>query len=149
MENNYSPLRLQHCMWTSRSQLRFMCTRWYKYFKTTGHVTQDKSGKKKAYDPELLSYVGGYVNESPLFYIEEKFNLDLSRKVIASRTQEAVPHEIEALMAKMWCWHIYPEQLLFVDETSKNGLECVRRYAWAKRSERAVVQTPFTSGKQS
>ncbi|ETI57622.1 hypothetical protein F442_00130 [Phytophthora nicotianae P10297] len=31
------------------------------YFKTTGYVIPDKSGKKKAYAPELLAFVGRYV----------------------------------------------------------------------------------------
>ncbi|KAG3108027.1 hypothetical protein PI124_g8111 [Phytophthora idaei] len=45
-------------------------------------------------------------------------------------------------------WYIYPEQLLFVDETSKNGLDCARRYLWAKRGERAIVRTPFARGER-
>ncbi|KAG6943458.1 hypothetical protein JG688_00017587, partial [Phytophthora aleatoria] len=128
---------------------------------------------KKTYDPELLSFVGCYVKEHPCFYIEElqaelrarfgtgpaglsassilrlsKFNLGLSRKVIERRAREAVPRTIEALVAKMRSWYSYPAQFLFVDETSTNGLDCVRRYAWAKRGERAIVRTPFACGER-
>ncbi|KAG4058302.1 hypothetical protein PC123_g6718 [Phytophthora cactorum] len=45
-------------------------------------------------------------------------------------------------------WYIYPEQLLFVDVTSKNGLDCARQYLWAKRGERAIVRTPFARGER-
>ncbi|KAG6950003.1 hypothetical protein JG687_00014501 [Phytophthora cactorum] len=59
-----------------------------------------------------------------------KFNLGLS---IERRAREAAAREIKALMAKMRCWNSCPEQFLFVDEASKNDLDCVHRYAWSKR----------------
>ncbi|KAG2936059.1 hypothetical protein PC117_g12234 [Phytophthora cactorum] len=51
----------------------------------------------------------------------------------------------------MRCWYSYPEQLsscFLIDETSKNGLDCVRLYAWANRGEKTIVRTPFARGER-
>ncbi|KAE9334427.1 hypothetical protein PF008_g13976 [Phytophthora fragariae] len=121
----------------------------------------------------VLRFIEGYVNGHPCFYVEElqaelrqrysaavskfsassilrvlKFELGLSRKVLERRAREAVPREIEDFMAKMDCWYQYPEQLVFVDETSKNGLDSMRRYAWSARGTRAIVRVPFARGKR-
>jgi hypothetical protein len=117
--------------------------------------------------------VRSYVKQHPCFYVEElqvelrarfgseraglsassilrllKFDLSLSRKVLERRAREAVPREIEAFMAKMRCCYTSPEQLVFVDDTSKNGLDSLRRYAWSKRGERAIVRVPFARGER-
>ncbi|KAG2777938.1 hypothetical protein PC129_g5577 [Phytophthora cactorum] len=111
-----------------------------------------------------------YVKDHPTFYMEElqcelrrfselrggmstttilrvlRFELGLSRKVLERRAHEAVPLEIETFMAKLRCWYRYLEQLFFLDETSKNGLDAMRRYAWSKRGTRAIVRVPFARG---
>ncbi len=43
---------------------------------------------------------------------------------------------------KLEKFYTYPEQLVFVDETSKDGRHAVRRYAWAKKGEKAIVSAP-------
>ena len=45
--------------------------RWYRLFKTTGHVIAGGRVKKHTYAPELLEFINGYVKEHPTFYIEE------------------------------------------------------------------------------
>lgn len=115
--------------------------------------------KKFKHPPELLYFIDGYVKEHATFYVEElqaklrrhfaelrtgisssslllalRFELKLSRKVLERRVREAVPREIEAFTAELRCWYRYPVQLLFLDETSKNGLDAMRRYATLGRS---------------
>ncbi|OWZ05836.1 Transposase, partial [Phytophthora megakarya] len=130
--------------------------RWYMYFKKSGNVIPQQRNRDNVYDPQVAAFVDKNVKQHPCFYVEElqaelrgrfgsnragfsassilrllKFGLGLSRKVIERRAREAVPREISVFMSKIKCWYTYPEQLLFVDETSKNDLDCVRRYAWA------------------
>ncbi|RLN89944.1 hypothetical protein BBJ28_00018773 [Nothophytophthora sp. Chile5] len=146
--------------------------RWYALYKETGHVNPGGRVKKSNYAPELLDYISGYVKDHPAFYVEElqvelrrpfqelqtglspstilqflRFELGLYRNVLERRAREAVPREIEAFVAKLRCWYRYPEQLLFLDETSKNGLDSMRRYAWSKKGTRAIVRVPFARGK--
>jgi hypothetical protein len=40
------------------------------------------------------------------------------------------------------------DQLVFLDETSKDGRSSVRKYAWSKINERALVNLPSTGGKR-
>ncbi|OWZ04554.1 Transposase [Phytophthora megakarya] len=144
--------------------------RWYQQFKRCGHVMPGKRLKKTRQPPHVQRFVADYVKVHTCFYVEElqaalrqrfgadtsgfsacallrllNFDLGLSRKVLERRAREVVPHEIEDFVAKVKCWYKYPEQLVFVDETSKNGLNSMRRYAWAAR---AVVRVPFARGKR-
>ncbi|KAG1710883.1 hypothetical protein DVH05_013607 [Phytophthora capsici] len=146
-------------------------SRWYLQFKQNGHVEPGKQPKKSRRNAEMLSFVSDYVSGNPCFYVEElqeelrqrfghnvkgvsatsvlrmlRFELGLSRKVLEGRAREAVPQEIEGFMVKMRTWYSYPEQLVFVDETSKNGLDAARRYTWSPRGQRAIVRTPFARG---
>ncbi|KAG6945596.1 hypothetical protein JG687_00017193, partial [Phytophthora cactorum] len=75
-----------------------------------------------------------------------RFELNLSRKVLERRAREALPFEVETYLAKLRGFYSYPEQLIFLDETSKNGLDSMQRYAWSARGERAVVRVPFKRG---
>ncbi|DBA01531.1 TPA: hypothetical protein N0F65_004881, partial [Lagenidium giganteum] len=103
------------------------------------------------YPQEVLQFISEYVaanpSQSTLLRVL-KFELKLSRKVLERRAREAVPGEILAYQAKLQSFYSYPEQLIFIDETSKNGTDCVRRYAWAARGARAIVRTPFSRGKR-
>ena len=38
--------------------------------------------------------------------------------------------------------------MIFLDETSKDGRDAYRRYAWSKRNTKAVVKLPFSRGKR-
>ncbi|TYZ67968.1 hypothetical protein PybrP1_011876 [[Pythium] brassicae (nom. inval.)] len=64
------------------------------------------------------------------------------------RAREAVPTEVLAFAAKLRCWYSHPSQLFFVDKTSKNGLDSMRRCAWSARGTRAVIHVPFARGKR-
>ena len=62
--------------------------------------------------------------------------------------QEAAPEEVRNYMSKLRAIYNYPKQMVFVDETSKDGRHAFRRYAWSKRGEKAVVKLPFRRGKR-
>jgi hypothetical protein len=74
-----------------------------------------------------------------------RFELNLSQKVLERRAREALPLEIEAYRAKLTAFYSYPEQMLFVDETKTSG-DSMRKYAWSRRGEKAIVRVPFRKG---
>lgn len=109
------------------------------------------------------------MNEHPCVYIEElqtallpdfgamsqssalralKHDLNLSRKVLQKRARKALPAEDDLFVSKLRCWYGDPAQLVFIDETSKDGRDSMRRYAWSARGTRAIVRVPFTRGKR-
>lgn len=74
--------------------------------------------------------------------------LKLTRKRIEKRAREAVPNELEDFKFSLRPFYNFPEQLVFVDETSKDGRDAVRRYAWAPIGAPAIVSLPFSRGKR-
>ncbi|KAJ0391409.1 hypothetical protein ATCC90586_003900 [Pythium insidiosum] len=76
------------------------------------------------------------------------FDLNLSRKVLTKAARECVPYEVENYKAKLEAIYSYPQQLLFIDETSKDGRHAYRRYAWSKRNTPVIVKLPFRRGKR-
>jgi hypothetical protein len=62
--------------------------------------------------------------------------------------REARPQEIKFFYQKIQRWYIYPEQLIFTDETSKDGRSAFRRYAWSKKNTPAIVSLPSSRGKR-
>lgn len=147
--------------------------RWYFKFKSEGHIQPCHRAKFPSHSQELRTYAADYVRRHPCFYVEElqpalrerfsaahgplsadsvlrlfKFELNLTRKVLERRAREEVTQEIENLAAKMRCWYSLPSQLVFVDETSKNGLDSMRHYAWSPKGKHAVVRVPFACGKR-
>lgn len=145
--------------------------RWYDQFKSTGHVLPGSRAPRPTFSSDVVEFVSVYVRGHPCFYVEEllvelkrqfpdqrkglsttsilrllRFQLGLSRKVLERRAREAVPIEVATYMAKLRCFYTYPEQLLFLDETSKNGLDSMRGYAWSKRGTKAIARVPFKRG---
>jgi len=147
--------------------------RWYKKFLKTGNVRDNKPVKRKSrWPPEVLEDVQKYVKEHPTFYILElrdylnskfpglsntsdsticralNFDLQLTRKKLTKAAREAAPEEIQTFFDKLRPLYRYPEQLVFIDETSKDGRDAFRRYARSKRGTKAVVRLPFSRGKR-
>jgi DDE superfamily endonuclease len=113
-----------------------------------------------------------YVQRHPTFFLEElqqhiktvfptlknvslstvcralHFDLGLTRKVLIKAAKECVPEEVQIYKSKLEAIYSYPEQMLFVDETSKDGRHAYRRYAWSARNVPAVVNLPFRRGKR-
>ncbi|DBA02335.1 TPA: hypothetical protein N0F65_006210 [Lagenidium giganteum] len=46
----------------------------------------------------------------------------------------------------MQSFYTYPEQVVCVDETRKNGTDSARRFAWSRRGEKPIVRVPFSRG---
>ncbi|KAG6963142.1 hypothetical protein JG687_00006747, partial [Phytophthora cactorum] len=147
--------------------------RWYSLFLREGIVNVKAERKRlQRWPDEVLKAVKGYVQEHPTFYIEElrnhlvklfpdlpnvststicrvlNFDLQLSREVLSKAACEAVPAEIEEFRAKLRPIYLYAEQLVFLDETAKDGRHSYRRYGWSRCNTKAVVKLPFWRGKR-
>lgn len=77
-----------------------------------------------------------------------RHDLKLTRKKLEKRAREAIPQEIEDYKYRLQPYYYFPEQLVFVDETSKDGRTAHRKYAWSAKGSRAIVSLPFSRGKR-
>ena len=145
--------------------------RWYKRFIATGDVADvPRINKQSRWPSAVLQSVEKYVKGHPTFYIEElqdylcshhpevrnnsisticralNFDMQLTRKVLTKAAREAAPEEIRIYYAKLRAIYSFPEQLVFIDETSKDGRDAFRRYARSTKGTKAVAQVPFSRG---
>ena len=145
--------------------------RWYTKFLRSGTVRDNvPTSRTSRWPPEVVMDVSNYVKGHPTVYIEElqqhlrnqfpdlrhtsgsticralNFDLQLSRKKLTKAAREAAPEEIKNYYEKLRAIYSFPEQLVFVDETSKDGRDAFRRYARSKRGTKAVVKLPFSRG---
>ena len=128
--------------------------------------------KYSRWPQDVLIAVEKYCNDHPTFYIEElkdflktkfptltnisesticralNFDLQLTRKKLTKAACEAAPAEIRIYHAKLKAIYSFPEQLIFIDETSKDGRDAFKRYARSKKGTKAVVRLPFSRGKR-
>ena len=120
--------------------------RWYQHFESNGDTSCPKATRKTArWSPEVLAFVESYVKEHPCFYIEElqerlikqfplqrnvststicralRFDLGLTRKVLTKCARERAPQEIKDFVFRLKPFYFGQEQLVFMDETSKDG----------------------------
>lgn len=147
--------------------------RWYRLFLRKG-VVEEKHHRafSSRWPDDVLERVEAYCKEHPTFYLEElkefledtfpelknvslpticralNFDLKLTRKVLTKAAREAAPLEIRTYQAKLRAIYHYPSQLVFIDETSKDGRHAYRRYARSKQGTKAVVKLPFSRGKR-
>lgn len=142
-------------------------------FNTTGNVKKNIGRNLSPRWPDAVrEYVEGYVQEHPCFYLEElqqkiqdtfpslqnvslpsicralRHDLNLTRKKIEKRAREAAPHEVKDFKARLQKLYQYPEQLIFVDETSKDTRASIRQWAWSQKGTPAIVSLPFSRGKR-
>ena len=147
--------------------------RWYAQFDKTGTVDPTPHPEKESRWPQaVVEDVERYVRAHPTFYLAElqqylhdhhqdlentslpticralNFDMKLTRKVLTKAAREAAPKEIEIYKAKLQAIYSYPEQLVFIDETSKDGRDAFRRYARSKQGTKAVCRLPFSRGKR-
>ncbi|KAE9021312.1 hypothetical protein PR002_g12290 [Phytophthora rubi] len=121
-------------------------SRWYELFKSTGNVLEAQPDARAS--RRLLSvcpFVREYVDLHPRFYFEElrceikarfpgtnnlsdsticralRFDLSLTRKVLTKRARESVPRERLDYKTRLRPFYSGPDQLVFIDETSKDG----------------------------
>ena len=131
--------------------------RWNKQFKILGHVGVKLQCKKTSrWDLPVVTFVKKYIQSNPCFYIEElqaelktqflelknaststicralRFELNLTRKVLEKRARESNIIEIRMYHARLRPFYSYPSQVVFVDETSKDARDALRKYAWSR-----------------
>ena len=147
--------------------------RWYSLFKKKGVVQEcAPQARSSRWPRHVVERVEQYVKEHPTFYIEElqsflkrefptlknvsisticralNFDMLLTRKKLTKAAREAAPEEIRIYYAKLNAIYSYPAQLVFVDETSKDGRDAFRKYARSKKGTKAVVKLPFSRGQR-
>jgi transposase len=146
---------------------------WINMFEKSGNVEPlQRRNRKTRWPQEVLSFVETYTKEHPCFYIEElqhnlkqnfphvgnfsvsticralRFDLKLSRKILTKRAKESSQQEIVEYVYRLRYYYQRPDQLVFVDETSKDGRSAVRRFAWSKIGTPAIVSLSFSRGKR-
>lgn len=72
----------------------------------------------------------------------------MTRKKLTKRARECVPAERVEFAARLRPFYSGPSQLVFVDETTKDGRSSLRTHAWSRRNEPAVVPLPFSRDKR-
>ncbi|KAF0704026.1 hypothetical protein AaE_015146 [Aphanomyces astaci] len=148
-------------------------TRFNTVFTSTGNVTKlTKRSTESRWPSEVNAWVNEYATVHPCFYIEEledalrhqfptlknvsaaticralMHDLGLTRKVLERRAQESADFELRDYYRRLSPYYSYPDQLVFVDETSKDGRDSIRKYAWSKRNKKAIVELPFSRGQR-
>ena len=56
--------------------------------------------------------------------------------------------ELKSFIVRLNPWYSYPEQIVLLDETSKDGRDALRRYGWAPKGQQALSLVPFSRGKR-
>lgn len=120
-------------------------SRWYAQFQATGNVERQRS-KTSKWPPRVCEHVRAYIKHHPCFYFEElrdeikrafkdqnvnvldaticralRFDLGLSRKILTKRAKESAHRERREYASRLLPFNIGPDQLVFIDETSKDG----------------------------
>lgn len=75
-----------------------------------------------------------------------RHDLNLTRKTLEKRAREAIPREVQDYRYRIEPFYFYPEQLVFIDETSKDARAAMRKYAWSERGTPAIATVPFSRG---
>ena len=73
-------------------------------------------------------------------------DMGLTRKRMTRRAFEARTTEVNEYFSELALLYCFPEQLVFVDETSKDARIIYRDYGWAQKGERAHCRRKFTRG---
>lgn len=73
--------------------------------------------------------------------------MGLSRKVLTKMAREARPKEMADFKYRLKLLYLYPEHLVFVEETGKDARASLHKYAWSPSGTPAVVNLPFARGK--
>lgn len=145
-------------------------SRWYQRFRATGNVLKNQPRARTSRWPKkVCDFVKRYVSSQPCFYFEElrvelrsfykntlnlsicralRFDLNLTRKELTKRARESVSKERQEYVSRLMPFYSGPDQLVFVDETSKDGRSVLRRYGWSARNTQYTVSIPFSRGKR-
>ena len=141
------------------------------HFNRTGNVHVEHTRKSASRWPDdVLLFVKTYAQDHPCFFLEEiqealqqdfpnlqnvsipticralRQDLKLTRKKLQKRARESRPEEIRAFRENMNELYLFQEQVVFIDETSKDGRASLRAYAWSAVNTPAIVKMPFSRG---
>jgi len=147
--------------------------RWVKIFQETGTINSNTGRNVSARWPDhVYIYAREYIKAHPCFYLEElqaalkynfptqsnfststicralHFDLGLTRKILEKRAREAQPKELESYIFRLRPYFFHSAQLIFIDETSKDGRSSLRKYAYSQRGTPAIVTLPFSRGRR-
>ena len=143
---------------------------WHKRFQDTGSISR----KERVHRPRWPTYVVAHVKEllleNPGMYIDElqhnivknfplvrnvshstilrvlHNDLGFTRTVMVRRANEARKEDITRYAEELSHWYYYPEQLIFVDETSKDARSSYRARGWSKMGSPAFATQTFERG---
>jgi hypothetical protein len=128
--------------------------------------------RERRWPESVYTFIGSYIELHPCFYLEElqlelqstflenrnfststicralKLDMKITRKVLAKRAREASSSEVEDYIGRLSPFYTNQDQLVFVDETSKDGRSSVRKYGWSRVGAPCVAKLPFTRGKR-
>ena len=148
---------------------RTLC-RWWAVFVRTGTVEREarKSEHRwprevEAFVLELLDGDPGMMAEEMLLQVQQQFpslrnvsrstllrvlhdDMGMSRLKMTRRAYEARTGEVNEYFSELALVYCFPEQLVFVDETSKDARAMYRDYGWAKKGQRAHCRRKFMRG---
>jgi transposase len=146
--------------------------RWLNRFEKHGVFKRTERAVRARWPAHVYEWIKEYIEMDCMFLIEElqqalqnrfpdllnvsipticralRNDLGLTRKVINKRAMEAAAHEMIAYESRLSSWYRYPEQLIFIDETSKDNRDTMRRYGWSKKGLQANSKIPFSRGKR-
>ena len=127
---------------------------------------------KRRWPEEVEDHVRKFAAAHPCFFLEElkeellrefpnisnfstpticralHYDLNLTRKFLTKQAREARKTEVMDDIFRLKPLYLYPEQLVFVDETSKDARASLRQHAWSLRGTPAIVSLPFARGKR-
>ena len=75
-----------------------------------------------------------------------RIDMGLTRKVMTQRARQARDDQVREYFQQLSCIYSNPEQLVFLDEASRDTRGLYRRYGWSKPGEKAVTRQIFDRG---
>ena len=146
--------------------------RWWREFARQGSVERAASVHAARWPAEAVERLKEEIEINPSLYIEEIIELIIANfpdvrnvsqstvlrvlhndlhyscKTLQTRAVEARTLDIQAYFAELGSIYKYPEQLLFIDEVSKDGRGVFRRKGWSAIGSRAYASVEYGRGKR-
>ena len=168
----YYGLRVGYCADLFEVNVRSV-QRWHKRFQDTGRVSRKERTPRPCWPQYVLDVVKDKLVENPGIYIDElqahiiasfpevrnvshstilrmlHMQLGFTRKVMVKRAYEAREQDIERYVEELQYWYMYPEQLIFIDETSKDARSVYRARGWGKTGAPVFATQAFDRGQRA
>ena len=144
--------------------------RWWKDFVDTGKVERTARERQHRWPAYVEAFIRDELNADPGLFAEELLrkiqiafpevrngsrttllrvlhdDMGISRKKMTRRANEARVGEVHEFFRELRLIYMFPEQLVFLDETSKDARSLYRAYGYARRGERAQCMHRFARG---